>query len=305
MDKKILIILALFLLILAGCEGIRFGATKEQAGAIAQDVHRGFKGVTIDFALNNPPPTAFTGNPLNIVVEVRNEGATVVRGATLYLSGYDSRLFDIVPEFKQLGDLEPRTQFDIFGGYEPVEFTTVRDVYLPPGTDRLDQTFLASICYKYRTEARIPVCIDPNPTSILEAEACRVVNPPVGGGQGGPVSVTAVREDAAPGQVNFLISIANLGDGTVVDQFSLGRCPSELRFSDVDTVKYSVFLSGQPGVCKPVLKSRLANKQGTIFCTFKLADSTSSAYKSILEVNLDYGYLSQRGRTVRVVNLNR
>jgi len=293
----------LLLVVLASCQVTpRIGRTKEQAGLLTDDAHVGVRGVTLGFVQNNPPSIVFTGSPLDIVIELRNEGAAPVSGGTLHLSGFDTRLFNIQPRFQQF-DLEPKTKFNTFGGYEALSFTS-GDIFLPRGTDTLDQNFLASVCYSYRTEARIAVCIDPNPISILENEACTVVNPAVGGGQGGPVSVTAIREDAAPGQVNFLITIANLGDGVVIDQFSLAKCPSELKFNDVDTVHYSVSLSGVAGDCKPVQKARLANKQGTIFCTFNLADSVSPAYTSVLEINLDYAYMSQRTKSVRVRNLN-
>ncbi len=288
------------LLLLTGCPGVQLGKPKEQA-ALVDDAHRGFKGVTINFIKNQPPDIVFTGSPLDIVVELRNEGATPVVGGTLYLSGYDPRLFNIQPREKRF-DLEERTKFNTLGGYDTVTFSS-GTIYLPQGTESLDQTFLASVCYNYRTEARIPVCVDPNPISVLEAEACRVTNPVVGGGQGGPVAVTAVREDAAPGKVGFLVTITNQGDGTVVDQLSLGKCPAELKFNDVDTVAYSATLSGLGGDCKPVQKTRLANKQGTIHCTFNLADTTSPAYQTILELNLDYGYLSQKSKKVKIKSL--
>lgn len=302
MAKKMLVILALFLLILAGCQGIKYGKTKEQAAALTDDAHRGVKGVTIEFVKNNPPDIVFTESPLDIIIEMKNEGAAPATG-TLYLSGYDSTYFPITPKYKQFTALEAKTKFNTFGGYDTAEFSS-GNIYLPRGTDILEQNFLASVCYSYRTEARIPVCIDPNPISILEHEACRVVNPIVGAGQGGPVAVTAIREDAAPGQTSFLITIANQGDGAVVDQFSLRNCPDELKFNDVDTVHYSVELSGETGVCKPVEKARLANKQGTIFCTFTLSDSIAPAYTAVLEINLDYAYMSQKSKIVRVRSLN-
>lgn len=303
MSKKTLVLLALFLLILSGCQGIKFGKTKEQAAALTDYSHTGIKGVTINFVQNNPPDVVFTGTPMDAIIEVKNEGGTEASGA-VYLSGYDSNIIPLEPRFQEFTALEPRTKFTTFGGYDQFEFTTGGNlVYLPQGTDVLPQNLLASVCYQYRTEARIPVCIDPNPTSILEAEACRVVNPSVSGGQGGPVSVTALKEDSAPGQTSFLITIANMGDGAVIEQSSIGSCPDDLQFNDVDIVKYSVILSGVEGTCKPDDKVRLSNKQGTIFCTFTLGDSASPAYTSVLEINLDYGYLSKREKAIRIKSI--
>jgi len=297
--------LLLILVFLTACQGVKFGMTKEQAAALPDNAHIGVKGVTFEFIKNNPPDIVFTGSPLDIIVELKNEGAAPVIGGTIYLSGYDSRMFNIQPQYATF-DLEGRTKFNTYGGYDTKEFSS-DNIYLPQGTDTLDQPFQVSICYRYRTEARIPVCVDPNPISVLENEICDVKKPVfVGGGQGGPVAVTAVKEEAAPGQVNFLITIADQGTNpgdTVVDQFSLSRCPSPLKYNDVDTVQYSVRMQGADGTCKPESKARLANKQGTIYCTFQLTDSTSSAYTSVLEINLDYGYLSQKSKTVKVKSL--
>ena len=300
METRLLALFAVILLVLSGCAGIKMGQTKEQAAALADLSHVGVKGVTITFVKGQPPDTTFTNTPLDIVVELRNEGAYPVSGGVATISGYDAQWINLQPQQKTF-NLEPKTKFNTFGGYDTAQFSS-STIYLPRGTDNLDQNFLASVCYRYRTEARIPVCIDPNPTSVLENEACRVTQavPGIAGGQGGPVSVTAIREDAAPGQVSFLITIANQGDGTVIEQASLGRCPGELKFNDVDNVQYSVKMSGIGGVCKPDYKARLSNKQGTIQCTFTLSDTVSSAYQTVLEINLDYGYMSQKAKTVRI-----
>jgi hypothetical protein len=300
MNKYTIAALLMCIVLITGCSGVKTGQTKEQAAAAAQTIHTGFKGVSLEFVRNNPPDTTFTGSPLDVVVELKNEGASPAEG-TLYLSGYDPRLFNIQPQYKEFS-LEARSPFNTFGGYDTAAFNAP-NIFLPQGTDTLTQNFLASACYQYRTEARIPVCIDPNPNSVLENEACRVQNPSVGGGQGGPVGITAIQEEAAPGRVNFVMTIANQGDGQVVATSSMGKCPSPLNFNDVDTVQYGVRLSGIAGECKPASSVRLANKQGTLYCTFQLSDDSATAYTALLEVNLDYGYLSQKSKQIRIKNL--
>jgi hypothetical protein len=302
MKRGFMIVILLFLLVLSSCAGLRVGRTKEQA-ALAEDVHKGVRGITLDFVRNNPPDVVYTGNPLDIVVEVKNEGAVDVVVGVLHLSGYDPRIFSITPKFKTF-NLQGRSRFTTFADTLAISFRS-GDIGLPGGTESLNQRFLASVCYPYRTEIRVPVCIDPDPTSVLETEACQVTQfvPGVGGGQGGPVGVTSIREEAAPGRVSFLITVANLGDGVVVDRNSLGRCPDDLKFNDVDNVYYAgITLAGaSPVSCKPDTKVTLANKQGTIFCTFNIVDG--QAFQSILEINLDYGYLSTKTRDIRVRSL--
>ena len=307
MDKRIFASLVVFLLVLSGCAGLKVGQTKEQAGSAAQDAHRGVKGVTMNFVRNNPPDMVFTGSPIDIVLELTNEGAVDVDGGNLYLSGFASRFFGSFSRIKTFSNLEGRSAFNVIGGRQTITYTTA-PVNLPEGAETFPQTFLARICYPYTTEARIQVCIDPNPFSLLETEACRVTNPSVGGGQGAPVAVTAVREDPAPGQVGFLINIANLGDGQVVNRESFSRCPDTLKFNDVDVVNYEVRLSDvkNAGTCTPSnSKTQLGNNQGTIYCTFRLADATSPAYQTVLSIDLNYDYLSSKSKNVQVRSLNR
>lgn len=298
MKKRTLTILILAVLVLSACQGFKIGQTKEQAAGA--DIHRGFKGVTMTFVRNNPPDELFEGTPIDILVELRNEGAAEATG-TLYLSGYDQTIFPINPQYTDF-TLEARSTFNTLGGYEAKTFSA-RNVALPEGVDILNQNFLAYACYNYRTEADIQVCIDPNPLSVLENEVCKPTAPAVGAGQGGPVGITAIKEDAAPGKVGFQITISNQGNGDVIDKNSMNNCPSNLRFNDVDTVYYSVRLQGAQGECEPRQKTRIANKQGLIYCRFTLSDSTSLAYQSVLEVDLDYGYLSKAGKTIRVKNI--
>ena len=296
MKKRIVAILILLVLVLSGCQGFKFGQTKEQASAA--DVHRGVKGVTMNFVRNAPPDELFEGSPLDILIELRNEGAAEATG-TLYLSGYDATIFPIQPQYTDF-TLEARSTFNTLGGYEPKTFSA-RNVALPSGVDVLNQNFLAYACYNYRTEADIQVCIDPNPLSVLENEVCKPTAPAVGGGQGGPVSITAIKEDAAPGKVGFQITITNQGDGQVIEKNSMNNCPQNLKFNDVDTVYYAVRLQGAQGDCEPKQRARIATgKQGLIYCRFTLSDSNSLAYQSVLEVDLDYGYLSKVSKTIRV-----
>lgn len=293
------LVFGILLIFLIGCSGV--GTPKEKS-VLTDTSHIGVKGVTMSFIKNNPPDVSYTGTPLTAVIELKNEGAAEVVGGTLYLSGYDSNIFNMAPQY-QTFDLEAKSKFNTFGGYDTKEFTS-GNIYLPRGTDVLDQKFLASACYQYRTTASIPVCIDPDPIAILENEACKVTNPLVSGGQGAPVAVTAVQENAQPGQVGFLLTISNLGDGQVIEQNSLGRCPGELKFNDIDAISYNVKMSNAVATCNPASKVRLSNKQGNLYCTFQLNDASSPAYTSVLEVTLNYGYLSQISKTVKVKSIN-
>lgn len=300
MRKESIGFLMLVVLVLSGCSGLTFGQTKEQA-ALTTNAHTGIKGVTMEFVNNAPPSIIFANTPLSVVISLKNEGAAQGVG-TLYLGGYDPYIFNIRPDSWQF-NLDPKTNFNTFGGFQSFEFTT-DTVALQKGTETLPQTFTATDCYQYTTEVRVPVCIDPNPASLVENKACIVTNPAVGGGQGAPVAVTSIQEQAAPGQVQFRITISNSGDGYVLDQSAVGRCMSNLGYQDIDAVTLSsVALSDFSITCNPSMKIRLANNQGTIDCIAKLHDSTSPAFTSVLALNLNYGYKSQIAKSVQVKSL--
>ncbi|MBN2420919.1 hypothetical protein JXB27_01415 [Candidatus Woesearchaeota archaeon] len=300
--KRGVVILLVFSILLTACTGVQYGKSKEEAATV-QDAHIGVKGVTVNFIKNNPPDVAYEGSKLNLVVELKNEGAYTSSG-TLYLTGHDPRLVRISPNTKTFSQLDGKTKF-AFGGYEAVSFVS-QDLVLPSGTDTYPVDFQASACYNYKTEARIPVCIDPDPSSILENEVCKTTSPTVSGGQGAPIAVTAVREDARPGEVGFQITFTNQGGGIVVDKYSLAKCPTPLTFDSIDAVYYDVSLGDVPASyvdCSPKNKVRMANGQGTMYCKFSLVDATSPAYKSILAINLDYGYLSQVTKRVNIKSM--
>lgn len=300
--KKEVLALLLFSILLTSCTGLQYGKTKEQAATV-QDAHSGVKGITVNFIKNNPPDIAYEGSKLSLVVEMKNEGAVTSSG-TLYLTGYDPRIVPISPRSRPFSQLEGKTKFAM-GGYEAISFTS-QEFYLPAETDTYPVDFQASACYIYRTEASIPVCVDPDPTSVLENEVCKPTAPSVSGGQGAPIAVTALREDARPGEVGFQITFANQGGGIVVDKYSMANCPTPLAFDSVDTIYYEVRLgdvSAGYADCSPKQKVRLANGQGTMYCKFKSIDSTSPAYNSILSINLDYGYLSQVTKRVNLKSI--
>ncbi len=308
MDIKYSILVAFLIMFISGCSGISLGKSPAQVAAIPDTSHLGYQGVVLSFVSNNPPSIIFTGSPLNIVVQLSNQGAVPVSGGTLYLSGYDTNLFPITPRQQQF-NLDAKTKFNTVGGLGTVTFTSPA-IYLPAGTDVLQQTFLASACYTYTTQVRVPVCVNPNPTSFVANQACTVVNPPVTGGQGGPVSVTAITENAEPGKVGFLITVANQGGGVVVNPNadSMNRCPSPLNYGDTDIVQYSNVVLGTISAgsvdCQPTGNIMIGTtKQGTLYCTFTLSDSTSPAYQTILSIDLTYGYLTHTSAQVTIKSL--
>ncbi len=297
--KKEMLLFAFIAFVLVGCFGCTSSSSKESTSTDTS--HTGTKGITLSFVSNQPPSTVFDKNTLDVVVQLANEGAVDASGY-IYLGGYDSSIFPFDYESGQQFSLEGKTKYNTLGGRDYKTFSTGSNVIsLPSITDSLPQTLQASACYNYETDASIAVCIDPNPNSALDNEACTASNPTVSGGQGAPLAVTAVKQYSAPGKTTFLITITNEGSGQVVDRDSIGYCPNNLGFNNVDLVDYSVSMSGSNMAdCKPTEPLRLANKQTTLQCTFTLSSSTAPSYQSVLEVKLYYGYLTQITKTITV-----
>ncbi len=97
MEKKryleICLVLIIISLFLAGCEGIRRPGAKPED--VEEDVHRGIRGLRMEFARNLPPNKMFDTDALTIMVEMENRGASDLTGSKCYLhlAGFDQFIF--------------------------------------------------------------------------------------------------------------------------------------------------------------------------------------------------------------------
>lgn len=306
MDKRgLMALLMVFLLMVSvGCQlGTGLRVNQKQKEEVSETVYKGVKGLTMQFVKNNPPRVIYTTTPLSIIIELRNQGTHNIANGRLYLSGVDQHIIDITPNQEHF-NLEGKSKYNLYGGLDVVAFES-RGVNLPRGTDLYEPTILASACYEYKTSASPLVCIDPDPYSALEQEACKVKDISMAGGQGAPVAVTRVEEEAIPGRVNFRIHIANQDTGVVMDNsaYTLNKCPGKLQHNDLDTVYYSVRMGNNLGDCNPDDKIKLVDKKGTIYCSFQVPTS-EQAYQTILNIDLMYGYLSQISQRVEIRSIS-
>ncbi len=297
----------IFLLIFsAGCQLQKGGVAQKtsQKEKEAETIYKGIKSLTMGFIKNNPPKIIYATTPLSILVELKNEGASSIANGRLYISGIDPKIVRLDKQF-QTFNVEGKSKYNPSGGINVVEFRSSA-IYLPGGTDAYKPTILASACYEYQTQASPLICIDPNPYSVLEKEACEVRDVSLTGGQGAPVAVTNIKEEAIPGKVNFIISVSNQGGGIVIDKSGYGmqNCPNNLRYEDLDTVYYKVTLSGVTGDCSPKNKIKLTNGKGTIFCSFPLSGGDMPAYQTVLNIDLYYGYLSQISQQIEIRSIS-
>jgi hypothetical protein len=316
MKKKRLIGIVLFLIavsfIFSGCAGIRRPGSRPED--VEEDVHRGTRGLVMEFASNLPPNKIFDIDALDIFIELENKGAADLRGnrCFLFLSGFDQSIFPQLPKFYQeCGDLEGRSIYNPDGGYDTKQFTSPPySIYLPEGIDSFPQTFVVHACYEYRTKARPIVCINPRLYDITSpVEACAVQDVGMGGGQGGPVAVDRVEVDMMKDKVMFKIHVSNAGGGTVIKHGTslrgdtAGSCPNQLEYNSIDIVDIERIDMSGGSLIKCVPEDgfvRLINGRGKIVCTF-LVTEKDTAFTTPLQIDLKYSYLDSISTGVEII----
>src|SRR3989344_5709015 len=194
------------------------------------------------------------------------------------ISGFDPTL-GIIPldDIGCFGDgVEGKSKYNAEGGYTVIEFPPkpkiptiatgcpniagYSQIVLPDGVDYYKPNLVATACYEYYTEASPMVCIDPDPYAERTDKACRVggIGTALGkgaksyvaavegiaGGQGAPLTITNVEEEAMPGRAQFKIYVQNTGGVEVMglDTIYAARCGfnSLLTYRDFDYFNYIV-----------------------------------------------------------------
>jgi hypothetical protein len=187
-------------------------------------------------------------------------------------------------------------------------------VLTPFGSEFYEPRIIAAACYKYRTIAEPLVCIDPEPHSVFdEDKVCTIDQNGESyslGSQGAPVAVSRVEQEVSSNNIHFTIEIQNVGRGRVVDTNVRNDCPLELDYNDVDKVLVSAQLpfDGSPR-CQPSGDYRdpvRLDETGTgyIFCSFQ-KPASKSAFETVLQIELDYRYLTSIEKQIEIVNIDR
>jgi len=237
------------ILVLMGCFILLSAAScnpNGNGGDIAEENYRtGNQGLDISFMHNAPPDNIYSGNDMEIIIEVRNAGAypeTDSFDGKLEIYGFDERSFSgerwdggntISPR------LQGRSQFSPQGGRDTRRYHVER-VETLFNSEFYEPTIKVAACYKYRTIAEPLICIDPEPYSVFDEEKVCTISQSGEtyslGTQGAPVAVTKVTEEISSKNIHFGIHIKNVGNGDVLDENVRKDCPLNLDYNDVDKV---------------------------------------------------------------------
>lgn len=302
--KKI-IILCIIALFLTSCQysGI---LKKEQIKIPA--VHEGTQGVTLEFLQNAPPPEIYEDRLFQIMIQVRNAGATDIRGGMLVLSVAEQQI-SMETGKDQRYDLEGKSVYNPEGSREIKEYLAKTRLIMPSIKSQTTP-ITASTCYPYQTKATALACIDTDLAGIVKTKPCRTSKITLSGGQGAPIAVTSVEPKMTPHQdpekiiPEFHIKIRNLGKGQAMtkDKVYQACTGTALGQESWDRVEISATLSDKKLNCKPE-KARLT-EDTAIICTLEEGiDKTKGTYISPLSIETDYGYITSIVKNIEIKKL--
>ncbi|MEM3126798.1 MAG: hypothetical protein QW331_01885 [Candidatus Woesearchaeota archaeon] len=302
--RIISIVFLLSFLVVVGCQP----TSQKDDLTIRENVYVGTKGLEMTFVPGYPQSRLYDTQQLNVLVELRNKGIEDLTG-TLTLEGFDPNIIrfdENTIRKRQFGTLRKKTSYDPEGGFQLAEFSS-KEIRLPEGVDSYRPRIIVTSCYPYKTIAGVEICVDPNPFAIGQEKVCRPGAYSANEGQGSPLSVNSVVVDSTQSKVLLRIKIGNKGGGRTINRDSLGKCPSELQFSDLDVVNYRVTIGGsqEPLRCTPERTVRLFNEQTTISCEGTIPPGTGNAYKTTITVTMDYGYKQSLSRDIEIIRAPR
>ena len=313
--RAFLIVMCLILVFVIGCKGRGSGENKN----IERDYHIGTDGLEMNFLNNAPPNRIYVGDDLEVILELRNKGAwpdSDVFDGKLEVSGFD--LAAINGRWEGGNEIQStlrgKGQFLPEGGYTTKTYKDSDGVNVPSDdVDVYSTDIIVASCYKYKTQARPVVCIDPDPFAVVQEDKVCQINDngetySTGSGQGGPVSVSSIRQEVGKDRIYFRIYLRNAGGGSVIEERAFNDCPFDLKTDQIDKVKVGVRLSYDANPdCSPRGTAedpvRLTDGQGTIFCSFTKPATTVSAFTTPLEIDLSYVYSSSIKKKIDIINL--
>lgn len=307
--KKILIILIILSILIAGCGG---GRTP-----LIPPIYTGTEGITIEYLKNIPPQKVYEGQSFVIVVNLNNKGAYSLNKTTLNEQGfvyldYDPLYFNGV--IKTAGFYLKGKSNDYPKGEGILLDIAELNVNEILGTRVAPKTKItASVCYPYQTILSKEICIDQDYMKVLKNPVCTNPGTYTFSSQGAPVAITKIEADMLPlgnsvTQPVFRITLRNLGKGLVItkkDGMTLTNLCSPIRADsspdNFNILKVSAWLGSEENQlkCEPQ-DVTLWNNEVEITCTSDPLQSVNNPamqnavgnnnYMSLLTVKAEYIY---------------
>lgn len=291
MKKYLIPLLIASILIISGC-------SSGNSDRDYPNFRTGTEGLVLNFLPYSPPATAYSGDVMDIVIEIDNKGAYDVRSGKLYMSGFDKNILSIYENYLVFDEILGKSEYSLNGEKKIIDkYTNVR-VTLPNNVDSHTTPIEAIACYEYQTIASFPVCIDSNPR-VNKHDACSASSIS-GNSQGGPIAVKNIQIESGLGRMRFIIDIENVGNGELIDY---NACPFGYKYNDVNNINsYQVEIPGINLNCEPDSRSLKINDagEGRIYCQAENLNQEQSAYQSVMSITLDYDYKDSTSTSVQI-----
>ncbi|MBD3354629.1 hypothetical protein GF361_01430 [Candidatus Woesearchaeota archaeon] len=279
--KKILILLVIgFLILVTGC-----GRTTPNLEPELIEYHKGTQGLEMNFVRNLPPDEISEGSEFIIGLELRNKGAYDIENGEISVSGYDQSKIQINEHGKYF-NIEGKKPGFPEGGYEIINFRG-KNIDFPKIKETDPARFKIITRYDYQTEAGAEVCINPDIYSHVKTKEkiCEPKEIILSDGQGAPVAVTKIQQEAVPFEnrirIKFNIYMENKGEGDIKDNITL----DEVRLANV------------PITCT---KNNIELEEDEKIECYTEILAGAGAYLTSLSIKLDYGYISRIGKIVQI-----
>ena len=299
--KRVIIVLAAFLIILTGCES---SDTNTDARSSETVFVGGTQGIVAQFepfgVEESSVFTVFDSESFPIEVTLNNEGEDDVNpgDVTITLKGINTNDFSGIPfaELKNKETLEKVSEFNPDGDEELVDFTPTQDAkYKLNVTGFFQPDIFAQVDYNYTTHIVIPsVCYkeDPQDDSICDVQGTKTFAV-----SSAPITVSSVKQDiAGRGIIVLTIIIDNVGGGRV----ALPSQDFDLRFGKVavtmetDASEWECRSSGNQN------EARLVGGKSTITCKLRQPLAEDVLFTKQVELRLDYRYRSIIQQAIRI-----
>ncbi len=286
-------VVAILLVLLVGCQ---FSALPKKK-PVPVELAVGTSALEVSF---NPASMSniLMCQEADVLVGTRNAGVFDVQDGTYALIA-EEQVLTPLGDKQRAFSLAGRSQFNPPGGFDQVVFK-LKSVGLPEQLESYSSPAIFQACYRYKTFAAGPVCIDPDVRNLNPRKPCRTGSVVLAGGQGAPVAVTKVESVMVPEgdrvKPVFSISVQHLGTGSVITEEGVavactsGREAGELLAS---LAKVDVRLQNRKLTCSPEPVRLEAGKESRVVCEGdELYNIAQGTFSSILSIELSYGYVS-------------
>ena len=303
MKCMVLFALVGFVLVLSGCGML--GGGSGLAPIVTPELRTGAQGVAAEFLQASPPDVLFDDADVLVRFSLHNRGAAQVNRASYVLEANPGAFLVLDERAQGSFAIGGKQSTDPLG--EKLFFEVgARTLAMPGNLETILEQLVLHTCYPYSTIASATVCVDTSVGSVREgAKVCTEGMVSLGGGQGGPVSLSAVNLQSVPldefrVRPQVELTFHNSGGGEVMlSQESDALCSGRLAESS-NKARVRVFLSEVPMQCS---SGELVFREGAakIQCTLEEGIETiQGTFYSIVRAEVDYGYHQVERKSVRI-----